>query len=607
MKDYDFAGWVTKNDILCADGVVIKHDAFLSNADKVVPLVWEHDSNTPSNVLGHVNLSNEDEGVYGYGHFNDTDEANHARSLIEHGDISAMSIAANHVQRASNGHDVIHGNIYEVSLVLAGANPGALIDTVVKHSATGDNEEGIIYPGNLIHSANDVLNKKEESPDMNTDDQKKKQQDDPETTDTDQKQVPPTSTDTSDDDKTIADVYNAMTDEQKMTVESLIAMAIEDTATNNSDKPDDGDDKPEPVSQDTSEDDTKTVDKTKLKKGDTTMTHNVFESGSQGETLTHSDLNDVLADAKDLGTLKDSIIKHSITNVEKLFPEAQNITGAPVLYHAGQGNADKIVNGISKSPFSRVKTFVADLTPATARAKGYIKGKEKLEEVFPILTRTTEPQTVYKKQKLDRDDIVDITDFDTVAWINGEMREMLNEEIARAILVGDGREVTAEDKIKADKIRPILTDDDLYTIKSESPDVASLIETVIKAMADYQGSGVPSLFINPYTLADLKLLKANDGRFLFGDIPSDVNIATRLGVKEIVPTTFLAEGQMIIVNLSDYTVGSTKGGEVTSFDDFDIDFNQYKYLIETRLSGALTIPHAAIAVTVKAAASEPKA
>lgn len=583
MKKYDFAGWVTKNDVLCSDGVVIKHDAFSSNADTTVPLVWEHDSNTPSNVLGHVELSNENQGVYGYGFFNDTDEANHARSLIEHGDISAMSIAANHVQRASNGHDVIHGNIYEVSLVLAGANPGALIDTVVKHSDTGDTESGIIYTGNLIHSADDVLTKKEEDSDMNPDD-KKNQQAQP-------------SDDNTEDDKTIAEVYDTLTDEQKTAVAALIGMAVQ------SDPEDDDADTEEAPSDNKDEEAAPTNDEKEEKQ----MKHNVFESGAQGEVLTHSDRNDILADAKSLGTLKDSIIKHSITNVEELFPEAKNITGVPVLYHEGQGNADKIVSGVSKSPFSRVKTFVADLTPATARAKGYIKGKEKLEEVFPILTRSTEPQTVYKKQKLDRDDVVDITDFDVVTWINGEMREMLNEEIARAILVGDGREVTAEDKIKETNIRPILTDDDLYTVKKEAPDVASLIEVIIKAMADYQGSGVPSLYINPHTLADLKLLKATDGRFLFGDIPSDAAIATRLGVKEVVPTTFLAEGQMVLVNLSDYTVGSTKGGEVTSFDDFDIDFNQYKYLIETRLSGALTIPHSAIVVTVAASAENPDA
>ena len=583
MKKYDFAGWVTKNDVLCSDGVVIKHDAFSGNADTTVPLVWEHDSNTPSNVLGHVELSNENQGVYGYGFFNDTDEANHARSLIEHGDISAMSIAANHVQRASNGHDVIHGNIYEVSLVLAGANPGALIDTVVKHSDTGDTESGIIYTGNLIHSADDVLTKKEEDSDMKPDD-KKNQQAQP-------------SDDNTEDDKTIAEVYDTLTDEQKIAVAALIGMAVQ------SDPEDDDADTEEAPSDNKDEEAAPTNDEKEEKQ----MKHNVFESGAQGEVLTHSDRNDILADAKSLGTLKDSIIKHSITNVEELFPEAKNITGVPVLYHEGQGNADKIVSGVSKSPFSRVKTFVADLTPATARAKGYIKGKEKLEEVFPILTRSTEPQTVYKKQKLDRDDIVDITDFDVVTWINGEMREMLNEEIARAILVGDGREVTAEDKIKETNIRPILTDDDLYTVKKEAPDVASLIEVIIKAMADYQGSGVPSLYINPHTLADLKLLKATDGRFLFGDIPSDAAIATRLGVKEVVPTTFLAEGQMVLVNLSDYTVGSTKGGEVTSFDDFDIDFNQYKYLIETRLSGALTIPHSAIVVTVAASAEKPDA
>lgn len=583
MKKYDFAGWVTKNDVLCSDGVVIKHDAFSGNADTTVPLVWEHDSNTPSNVLGHVELSNENQGVYGYGFFNDTDEANHARSLIEHGDISAMSIAANHVQRASNGHDVIHGNIYEVSLVLAGANPGALIDTVVKHSDTGDTESGIIYTGNLIHSADDVLTKKEEDSDMKPDDEKNQQ-------------AQP-SDDNTEDNKTIAEVYDTLTDEQKTAVAALIGMAVQ------SDPEDDDADTEEAPSDNKDEEAAPTNDEKEEKQ----MKHNVFESGAQGEVLTHSDRNDILADAKSLGTLKDSIIKHSITNVEELFPEAKNITGVPVLYHEGQGNADKIVSGVSKSPFSRVKTFVADLTPATARAKGYIKGKEKLEEVFPILTRSTEPQTVYKKQKLDRDDIVDITDFDVVTWINGEMREMLNEEIARAILVGDGREVTAEDKIKETNIRPILTDDDLYTVKKEAPDVASLIEVIIKAMADYQGSGVPSLYINPHTLADLKLLKATDGRFLFGDIPSDAAIATRLGVKEVVPTTFLAEGQMVLVNLSDYTVGSTKGGEVTSFDDFDIDFNQYKYLIETRLSGALTIPHSAIVVTVATSAEKPDA
>ena len=545
-EKYDFAGWVTKNDTRCSEGVVIKHGACKDNDQKTVPLVWNHNHSEPTNVLGHVMLHNDEKGVYGYGYFNETDEAKHAKELIKHGDISAMSIGANRIKK--QGQNVIHGMIYEVSLVLRGANPGALIETVMAHSDDSvETDKAIIYTGNLIHSADDILEQQEEEVQHMAE-------------------------------KTIGDILDTLNEEQMSAVEALIANVIEDDISQNDDEG-----------------------------GEDDMKHNVFNGPVQEEgVLTHSDIQAVFDDAKKMGSLKEAMLEHSITNIEYLFPDAQVVSGAPFIYKDQRTSTELIMNAIHKSPFSRVKTIIADLTAETARARGYIKGAEKFDQVFSLLTRSTDPQTIYKRQKLDRDDIVDITDFDVVGFVGKEMKMMLLEEVARAVLVGDGRNIASPDKIKADKIRPIISDNDLYTIKKDVKTVGGkvtidVIPAIIKALAEYEGSGTPTMYCHPALVADLRLLTAVDGRFLFGDIPTKEAIAARLGVSSIVETTFMADKTALFVNLNDYTLGSTKGGEVTNFEDFDIDFNQYKYLIETRLSGALTIPKSAIYLTVTSA------
>lgn len=568
-RKYDFAGWVTKNDIRCSDGVTIKHDAFKGNDGHKVPLVWNHDYNSPNNVLGHVRLKNESTGVYGYGFFNDTEEATNAQKLVKHGDISSMSIGARKIKRA--GTDVIHGMIYEVSLVLAAANPGAMIDSIMSHSEEGDEEKGIIYPGTLIHSSDDIIEHKEGGTKVNEEEEKEV--------------TTPSGTDT--DEKTIGDVIETMTEEQKEAVYALIGLIEESEA---------------------SEEDEDENTKDDEKGEDETMKQNVFNQtegqSKQEETLKHS-INEVLTNAvntkaQSLQDLlkSDDKLTHGINSIEMLFPEAAQSTNGnvPILYKDPNTSYKEILNATSKSPFSRIKTTVADITEEEARAKGYIKGNMKKEEFFSLIKRQTTPATIYKKQKLDRDDIIDITDFDVVAFMNGEMRIMLEEEIARAILVGDGRSVGEEDKINESNIRPVISDNDFFTIKKTYADAAGFIESVIKAMSEYRGSGQPTMYVDPTLLADVKLLKGTDGRFLFGDIPSTQAIAARLGLKDILDTSFMIDKGALIVNLRDYTVGASKGGQITNFDDFDIDFNQYKYLIETRLCGALTLPKSAIHV-----------
>ena len=574
-NDYDFAGWVTKNDLLCSDGVVIKHNAFAGNDGAKVPLVWEHVHDDPTNVLGHVILHNRDKGVYGYGYFNGTDQAQHAKNLIEHGDISSMSIAANKIQK--QGQDVVHGNIFEVSLVLAGANPGALIEPLMAHGQES-NEEAIIHTGNLLHAADDV-----------------------EGMDTNQgKQIDPTVLDnlTPDQQEAIGKLLAAaessaaldnLTDDQKAAVEAMLENAYDESESDQNGKPA-ATPKPQPQPN-------------QKQKGDDTMKHNVFDGKNEEETtLTHSQLNELVSSAiNEKSTLKDAMLEHSITNIETLFPEVHDTNMPPAFVRQSNTNADAIVNAAGKSPFSRVRSRFANLTEDEARARGYIKGKEKKEQVFGFLKRETFPQTVYKKQKLDRDDIVDITDFDVVSWINQEMKFMLTEEIARAVLVGDGRDSSSDDKIQEDHIRPIISDADFFTMKATAKDTGlGLLESVTKSMAEYQGSGTPSMYINPLTLASIKLTVDGQGRFLYGNggFPTDQTIAAMFNVKQVVATSYVPQNAVLIVNLSDYQLGSTKGGEVTTFDDFDIDFNQYKYLIETRLSGALVQPHSALYVTV---------
>ena len=567
-RKYDFAGWVTKNDILCADGVVIKHDAFKHNDGEKVPLVWNHDYNNPTNVLGHIVLENRDIGVYGYGFFNETDEAQNAKEMIRHGDISSMSIGARKIKRM--GNDVIHGRIYEVSLVLSGANPGAMIETVVRHSDDGEyTEEGIIHTGTLIHSSDDILEPKEGE----VDNLKDKTEDKTET-----------------EAKTIGDVVDTMNDEQKEALYALVGMAAEGTdAEEGDDKAEEGDNK---------------------KEDDELVKHNVFNPGAstpaqQEEVLMHS-LNEALEYAKDKEiTLKEAMshmvkndesdtLQHGINSIELLFPEAKQIGGnEPQLIRNQHTAYQTILNGVKKSPFARVKSLWADLTEDEARAKGYITGNFKKEEFFSLIKRETYPTTIYKKQKLDRDDIVDITDFNVVNFLNKEMRFMLEEEIARAILVGDGREVEDEDKINEDRIIPIIKDNEFFTVRKTYTGVDDLPEVVLKAKKEYRGSGSPKMYMDPALLIDLKLRKKENGEYLFGKVLTDAEIAAELGVSQIVETTWMEGKGILLVNLNDYQVGTNKGGEITNFDDFDIDFNQYKYLTETRLSGALVQPKSA--------------
>ena len=557
VKDYDFAGWVTKNDIVCADGVVIKHDAFKHNDGEKVPLVWNHDYNNPTNVLGHIILHNMDQGVYGYGFFNTTQEAMNAKEMVKHGDISSMSIGARKIKR--NGNDVVHGKIYEVSLVLSGANPGAMIETVVKHSDDGEqeSEEGIIYTGNLIHSADDIITHEESEGDTKVAKEETKATE-----------------------ETIGDVVDTMTDKQKEALYALIGMAVEGTDAEEGEN----------------------------QKEDEKVKHNVFNNDTQGnqeEVLVHS-LNHALEFAKENQiTLKEAMsymvendegdtLQHGINSIEMLFPEAQQIGGnEPQLIRNQHTAYQTILNGVKKSPFARVKSLWADLTEDEARAKGYITGNFKKEEFFSLIKRETYPTTVYKKQKLDRDDIVDITDFNVVNFLNKEMRFMLEEEIARAILVGDGREVGDDDKINEDRIIPIIKDNEFFTVRKTYTDVTDLPEVVLKAKKEYRGSGSPAMYMDPALLIDLKLRKKDNGEYLFGKVLSDAEIAAELGVSKIVETTWMEGKGAILVNLNDYQVGTNKGGQITNFDDFDIDFNQYKYLTETRLSGALVQPKSA--------------
>ena len=561
-RKYDFAGWVTKNDTLCRDGVTIRHDAFKENHGQKVPLVWNHDYNSPTNVLGHVDLENRQNGVYGYGYLNDTEEGRSAKELIRHGDISSMSIGARKIKR--NGSNVVHGEIYEVSLVLAGANPGAKIETVITHSDDGDLESGIIYTGTLIHSADDIVDEDEnlnDSEELNHKDEGEEEMAS---------------------EKTVGEVLETLNEEQAAAVQTLLEAVV-----------DEYEDEDEDEEGETEE-----------------MRQNVFNNDTdQAEDILRHGAAEALQDAIKTGasSLKQVIgehmqdtLQHGINSIEMLFPEASSPTNGnePILYKDPNTAYKVILNGMTKSPFSRVRTLLADMTEEEARAKGYIKGNMKKEQFFSLIKRSTTPTTVYKKQKIDRDDLVDITDFNVVSFMNREMRMMLEEEIARACLVGDGRDVSSEDKINEQNIRPIVTDHEFFTIHKKFTNAQDFVEKLIKAFPDYRGSGNPSLFIDPMLLADIKLLKGTDNRYLFGDIPSNQAIAVRLGVSETVPTTIMTGHGALIVNLKDYTLGATNGGQITNFDDFDIDFNRYKYLIETRLSGALTLPKSAIHMSV---------
>lgn len=565
--EYDFSGWATRNNIRCSDGRTILKDAFKHNDGQTVPLVWNHDHNDPLNVLGHALLENRDEGVYAYCTFNDTDAGRNAKALVEHGDVTALSIYANQLKQ--QGPNVLHGAIREVSLVLAGANPGAFIDSIIRHGEESD-EEAIIYTGeNLVleHSQNTIVN------DKNLDEVK-----DNFTSPSGNKE------------KTVQDVFDTLNEEQKTVVYALIGQALDESNQNENNE----------------------------KEGNDNMKHNVFDQDQKEKenVLTHADMETIISEGKRYGSLKDSFLAHTaqygIDHIDYLFPDAKNVTNQPDFIKRDDSYVQKVLRGVHHTPFSRIKSTHANITADEARAKGYIKGHLKKEEVFTLLKRTTTPTTIYKKQKMDRDDIVDITDFDVVAYIKAEMRMMLDEEIARAILVGDGRSTSSDDKIPETNIRPIAKDEDLYTIKApvavakdatEDAIAKAFIRTVIKSRKEYKGSGSPTLFTTEDMLTNCLLLEDNNGRIIYDSVDK---LATTLRVKEIVPVEVM-EGvtrtvssknlplMAILVNLNDYYVGADKGGAINMFDDFDIDYNQEKYLIETRISGALVKPYSAIA------------
>lgn len=574
---FDFGGYATKADLKCADGRTIKKDAFKENDGKTVPLVWQHQRNNPSNVLGHAYLENRKDGVYAYCKFNDTDSAKDAKTLVRHGDITSLSIYAN--QLKESGGNVYHGLIREVSLVLAGANPGATIDNIYfEHSEDSESDEAIIYTG-LDLSLTDVEKIEHAEEGQN-------------------------GSESEDDSETVKDVFDSMTEKQKKVVYAMIAHALSD------DEEDD---------MEQSDEDENDIEH---EEGDDNM--NVFEKqGKEANTneLSHDEMMAIISDANRYGSLKTSVLEHGITNIDVLFPEAQFVTPTPEMIMRDQAWVSKIWNGVRKSPFSRIKSAAANLTMTEARAKGYIKGKAKVEEQFSLLKRVTTPQTVYKKQALDRDDLIDITSFDVVAWMKAEMRLMLNEELARAILVGDGRTAGADDKINETNIRPIYTDAETYTIyyKLAGSTADNIIDGANHARKDYKGSGSPALFTTSDTLTTLLLSKDTTGRRLYN---TTTELASALRVSEIVEvpvmenlsrTVTVSTGESssttktmnlvgIIVNPIDYVVGADRGGAVSMFDDFDIDYNKEKYLIETRCSGALYRPYSAIILEVEAPA-----
>lgn len=573
---YDFSGWATRNNIKCSDGRTILKDAFKQHDGQTVPLVWNHQHNESANVLGHAVLENRDEGVYAYCTFNDTEAGKNAKLLVEHGDVTALSIYANQLKQ--KGSNVMHGTIREVSLVLAGANPGAFIDSVIRHGEFCE-DEAVIYTGEelTLQHANDPSDKADE---------KDKKGDD----------------EVDNNEKTIKDVVDSMSEEQKNVLYALVGQALEGKE----------------MAQSAIEENENNIEEDG---GEQEMKHNVFEGkeNENNEVLSHDAMQTILKDAKRYGSLKESFLAHAddygIKQIDWLFPDAKNVNMPPDFIKRDDSYVQKVMRGVHHVPFSRIKSMHADITADEARAKGYMKGKRKKEEVFTLLKRTTTPTTIYKKQKLDRDDVVDITDFDVVAWLKMEMRMMLDEEIARAILVGDGRLADSDDKINETCIRPISKDDDLYCVKAPvavaaaatEDDIAkAFIKTVIKSRKEYKGSGSPTLFTTEDVITNCLLLEDKNGRVIYDTVDK---LATALRVKEIVAVEVMEGAKTkvetvekplmaIMVNLVDYYVGADKGGAVNMFDDFDIDYNQQKYLMETRCSGALVKPYSAVAVAL---------
>ncbi len=586
--DYDCSGWATKANVRCYDGLVIAQDAFKECSGKVVPMVYNHDHANVDNVIGHCLLENRPGGVYCYAKFNDTDTGKTARQCVESGDLSAFSIFANGLKKV--GSTVKHGFIREVSLVLAGCNPGALIDEVVKHSADEDyeggeafiyNEDGLSLTHGMDPEGNPLedLTHSADSGDAVTDDKATQEE--------------AKMADEKNEGKTLEQVYNSMTDEQKECCHALVGLALEEQEGGNND---DGEE-------------------------DDTVKQNVFDKDTNATVLKHSieEINNVVKTAKSHGTMKAAFedagmdsdeLAHSIDNIDWLFPEDHLLDTTPRIIDKPDDWVSVVMGAVHHIPFSRFKSMFADLTEEDARAKGYIKGNFKKEEVFGLLRRSTSPTTVYKKQKLDRDDVIDITSFDVVAWLKQEMRLKLNRELALAYLLGDGRLAASEDKIDENCIRPVFNDSDLFTIKVQCKTTGlttvedkykALIKQILRSRKEYRGSGTPTLFTTEDALTEMLLLEDGIGHPLYAD---EAALARKLRVKNIVTIPEM-EGRKgakggdlvcLIVNLADYTVGADKGGAVSMFDDFDIDFNAQKYLIETRCSGALTTPFSAMAV-----------
>lgn len=610
---FDFSGWATRFNVKCADGRTIRSDAFKDCDGEIVPLIWSHDHDTPTNILGHALLECHPNGVRMFGKFNKTEEAAHAKEAVRNGDVQSLSIWANNLQENKNTGDVFHGIIREVSLVLAGANPGAYIDMpYLSHSEDGT-FEAEIGPGwknvefEIYHSADNMAD--EEGEEM-------------------------------DEERTVQDVLDEMTDEQQQVLAYLLdekEREVLESIEDEEEYEDDEDDEDE--YEDDEEDDEEDYDEESDEEDEDEMKHNAFYNDDYESYITQEDLSDILAHAasnklslRDVveAEMEDGILAHSVPtdgmigpsastasqtygvrDLDMLFPEYRNLNNPPEWIKRETGWVDKVLNGVHHTPFSRIKSQYANITEDDARARGYIKGKQKKEEIFTLLKRVTEPQTIYKKQKLDKDDISDITDFDVVAWIKGEMRMMLNEEIARAILIGDGRANDSDDKIKEDRIRPIVKDVDLFNIKvnvnvaaDATPGVKAktFIDEVIRARKNYKGSGNPKMFTTADMLTEMLLLEDNIGHKLYKSVSE---LATALRVSEIVEVEVMENQTVnsrelvaVIVNLQDYNLGADKGGAVSLFDDFDIDYNQYKYLIETRCSGALIKPFSAMTVTI---------
>lgn len=608
--DCDFMGYVTRNDVQCSDGRTIRRNAFKAQDGEKVPLVWNHDHDDIRQYLGHTYLENRRDGVFGYSYFNDTETGQYARELVEHGDIVAMSIYANKLKQ-SPAMDVLHGEIKEVSLVMAGANPGAYIETVIQHGEEIDGS-AIIFSGENLTLCHHETNKQEGNMKKGKryiyDEEIYHEDEDDELEDEYDE-------DEDDEEDTILEALAELDDDQLEAVYAAIGMAIESAQAEMEDDEYDEEEDDEYDEEDMAmSDDYDYEEEYALKHNAFDQTGGYYAAENPADTLSHEEMAEIFEDAKRSGSLKDAVLAHAdeqptygIKDIDYLFPDARNINIPPAFIQRDMGWVQKVMTAVHHTPFSRIKSMFADITEDEARARGYIKGKLKKEEVFSLLKRSTTPTTIYKKQKLDRDDVIDITDFDVVAWLKAEMRMMLDEEIARAILLGDGRLASSDDKINEQCIRPIATDAELYTVKVQVPVSAgmtadekakAMIRAAIKARKEYKGTGNPVLYTTEDVLTDCLLLEDKVGRVIYDSVEK---LRTTLRVSDIV-TVPVMEGYKVdeqpvlgvIVNLADYSVGADKGGAVNMFDDFDIDYNAQKYLIETRCSGALTKPKSAM-------------